>query len=144
MYLFNEHLILTKYDTPEDILLDFYDLRLEYYVKRKAYITKKLKDELIILQAKARFIKEYIDGSLQINKKSKQFIIDLLVKNNYPTDTENTFDYLLTLPVYSFTLERIETLEKQCGNKKADLTYIKSKSPSELWIIDLKQLLEKL
>lgn len=144
MYLFNENLILTKYDTPEEILLEFYDLRLEYYVKRKTYITKKLKDELIILQAKARFIKEYIDGSLQINKKSKQFIIDLLVKNNYPTDTENTFDYLLTLPVYSFTLERIETLEKQCGNKKTDLTYIKSKSPSELWIIDLKQLLEKL
>ena len=144
MYLFNEKLILTKYNTPEEILLEFYDLRLEYYQKRKIYITKKLKDELIILQAKARFIKEYIDGSLQINKKSKDFIVTLLTEKKYPTDSEKTYDYLLTLPVYSFTSERIEALEKQCGNKKSELEYIKSKTPSCLWSIDLLELKNKM
>ena len=62
MYLFNESLILTKYDTPVDILLDFFDIRIQYYIKRRDYIIKKLKRELLILEAKARFIKEYIEG----------------------------------------------------------------------------------
>lgn len=144
MYLFNENLILTKYQNANDILLDFYDLRLEYYIKRKNYLTKKLKDELVILQAKARFIKEYIDGSLQINKKSKEFIIKLLTTNKYPKHEDGGFDYLLNMPIYAFTLEKIETLNKQCENKQKELDYIKSKSPSDIWTIDLKTLLEKL
>lgn len=144
MYLFDEKMILTKYDTPESILLNFYDLRIVYYDKRKEYITNKLKDELIILQAKARFIKEYINGTLEINKKSKDFIMKLLEKNKYPKDKENTFDYLMTMPVYSFTLERIEALEKQCGNKTTELNFIEITSSEELWAIDLNILLKQL
>ena len=143
MYLFNEKLILTKYDSPTDILLDFYDIRIEYYIKRKEYITKKLKRELLILDAKARFIKEYIDGVLQINKKSKDFIIALLEERNYPTD-EDSYDYLLRLPIYSLTLEKINELNAQCENKKKELLFIKSKTAEELWKIDLEELLKKL
>ena len=143
MYLFNEKLILTKYDSANDILLDFYDLRLDYYEKRKSYITKQLKSELIILEAKIRFIKEYIEGKLQINNKSKDFINKLLEKYEYPKH-ENNFDYLLNMPIYALTSERIDLLERNCNDKNKELEYIKSKTASELWIIDLKELLTKI
>lgn len=149
MHLFNKNLILTKYNTPEDILLEFYDIRLEYYIKRKVYLTKKIKAELVILESKLRFIKEYMNGSLKINKQSKEYIIKLLVTKEYPKQDgivieKENYDYLLNMPIYSFTLERIEGLEKQCTNKKSELQYIKSKTPSELWTIDLKELLENI
>ena len=143
MYLFNEKLILTKYNSPTDILSCFYDIRIEYYEKRKIYITKKLQQELLLLESKARFIKEYIDGSLQINKKSKDFIIKLLEDRDYPKD-ESSYDYLLKLPIYSLTLEKIQELNKNCESKRSSLLFIQSKTPEELWKIDLEQLLKKL
>jgi DNA gyrase/topoisomerase IV subunit B len=143
MYLFNENLILTKYDTPVDILLEFFDIRIQYYIKRRDYIIKKLKRELLILESKARFISEYIEGELDINKKSKDYIVSLLKERKYPTD-EDSYDYLLRLPIYSLTLEKINELNKQCENKKRELQFIKNKTPEELWKIDLEELLKKL
>lgn len=143
MYLFNEKMILTKFQDANDILLDFYDIRIEYYQKRKQYLIKKLKQELEILEAKKRFIESYINNELDINRKSKDFIIDLLKKKKYP-EYEESYDYLLMLPVYSFTLERIDKLEKQCIEKKSELKYIQSKSNADLWIEDLNNLQKKL
>ena len=143
MYLFNENLILTKYKTPVDILLEFFDLRLEYYIKRKEYITKRLRRELEILTSKARFIKEYINGDLDINKRSKDYIISVLEKHDYPKD-DNSYDYLLRLPIYSLTLEKIKELEEQCHKKEKELAFILSKSAEDLWRIDLNGLLKKL
>ena len=149
MYLFNEKLILTKYNTSIEILCEFYDIRLSYYVKRKAYITKKLKQELIILQSKSRFITEYINGKLDINKKSKEYINKLLEKENFPTEleentTNKTFDYLLRMPIYSFTDEKIQDLNNQCIKKKKELDFIKLKTAEQLWKIDLVELEIKL
>ena len=106
-------------------------------------IIKKLKEELKYLEAKSRFIKEYIEGDLDINKKSKETINLLLTKKDYPLQ-EDSFDYLLRLPIYSFTLEKINELLKQCETKKKELLYYKSKTSSELWKIDLAELLKKL
>jgi DNA gyrase/topoisomerase IV subunit B len=143
MYLFNERMILTKYQTANDILLDFYDLRLDYYQLRKEYLEKKLKEELIILKAKMKFIKQYIDKELDINRKSKQFIVDLLKTKKYPLH-EESYDYLLNLQVYAFTEERINKLSSECEKKQAELEFIQSKSNSDLWCLDLIQLKEKL
>lgn len=139
MYLFNEKLILTKYDTPIDILCEFFDIRIEYYEKRKIYIIKKLKEELKYLEAKSTFIKEYIDGILDINKKTKEFINNLLEKRKYPTQ-QNTYDYLLKLPIYSLTLEKINDLHKQCEIKRKELEFYKITSSSQLWKTDLEEL----
>lgn len=40
MMLFDHEGVIRKYDTPEDILRDFFDLRLAYYGKRKAALLK--------------------------------------------------------------------------------------------------------
>jgi len=143
MYLFNENLILTKYHSPIDILGCFYDIRIDYYEKRKIYITEKLERELIILRSKKRFIKEYIDGTLQINNKSKNVIIESLENSNYPKE-EESYDYLLRLPIYSLTFEKISELDNTCDLKEKALVLIKSKTPEDLWKIDLENLLKKL
>jgi DNA topoisomerase-2 len=139
MHVFSESLILTKYNNPNDILLDWYDLRLEYYQKRKDYLTKKYRDELIILKSKIRFISEYIEKIIDINKKSKDFITNLLRERKY-YDQEGSYDYLLNLTIYSFTEEKIEALNKQVQNKQAELDYITNKTDKQLWKVDLEEL----
>jgi DNA topoisomerase-2 len=143
MYLFNDRLILTKYNSPTDILACFYDIRIEYYEKRKIYITEKLETELLILRSKARFIQEYINGIIKINNQSKDIIIKSLEKGNYPKQ-EESYDYLLKLPIYSLTLEKIQELNKTCESKRSSLLFIQSKTAEELWQIDLEDLLKKL
>ena len=162
MYLFSEDLILSKYNNPNDILLDFFDIRLEYYDKRRNYIIKKLKHELLILESKMRFITEYISNKLDINKKSKDYVYTLLEKNKYPkiSDTndelrdhtntsdelcdgsEGTYDYLTRMPIMSLTEERISDLSRQCDNKRSELEDILSKTSKDLWRDDLMKLRE--
>jgi len=164
MYLFNHNLSLTKYATANDILKEFYYLRLEYYEKRRQYLIGKLRDELVILNAKVRFINEYINGDLDINRKSKKYIITLLEKREYPKintnketqnvqeentqqntqDTTNDYDYLIKMPLVSLSKERIEDLEKQCKNKDTELRRLQKTTDKELWKADLMDIQDKL
>ena len=48
IYLFNYKGIITKYDNVLDIIEEFYEYRLEMYVKRKKYYIRILENELMI------------------------------------------------------------------------------------------------
>ena len=95
-----------------------------------------------------RFINEYINGELEINRKSKDYILNLLKERKYPVHSEiegdGNYDYLTRLPIISLTLERIKDLESQCNNKRKELSYIMSKTDKDLWRIDLESLYKKL
>lgn len=140
MYLFNENLHLTKYKSTVEIMNEFFHVRLHYYVKRHEFTIKSLENELNILESKRRFIQEYIDNVLEINRKSKDIIISVLKERNYML-VEDTYDYLLKLPIYSFTLEKIEELEIECDKKKKELVLIRNLNENDLWKKDLQDLL---
>lgn len=142
MYLFNPNLILTKYDTPQDIIQDYYSIRLDFYEKRRIYIIQKLTEELKVLESKIRFIEEYIDGTLDINKKSKDYTIQLLEKRKYHKvhSTSCDYDYLIQLPIVSFTSDKIKDLTNTRDKKLDELNYYKTKCDKDLWKIDLENL----
>lgn len=143
MYLFDDTFTPSKYKTTNDILLDFYDIRLEFYGKRKDYLVKKYERELSVLQAKVRFINEYISTDLDINRKSKDYVLALLEERGYPKhsddDDKKSYDYLIRLPVISLTKERIEELEKQTREKQLQLENLKKKTGVQLWKDDLEE-----
>ena len=160
MYLFNDNLILSKYNNATDILLDFYDIRLEYYHLRKEYLVKRLTNDLILLNSKVRFINEYINGTLDINRKSKDYIVSLLERNNYPklqnetttseteTDTEieskKSYDYLIRMQLVSLSSEKIAELEKQRNDKQMELEILKSQTEKDLWRLDIQEIQKQL
>lgn len=142
MYLFNPDLILTKYNSPNDIIKEYYTIRLSFYEKRRVYIIQKLTEELKVLESKIRFIEEYIDGTLDINKKSKDYTIDLLHKRKYHKVASSgcDYDYLINLPIVSFTSEKIKDLTNTRDKKADELKYYQSKCDKDLWKIDLTNL----
>jgi DNA topoisomerase-2 len=145
MYLFNDALQITKYSDPNEILLDFYDIRINYYQKRRKYYIKELSLKYTKLSAQARFIEEYITGNLNINRKSEEYIIQLLLKMEYPiVDNDSTFNYLTSMPIRSLSKERIEQLKKQCENTQMEINFYKTNSCEKLWELDLRELLTKL
>ncbi|KAJ8748764.1 hypothetical protein K2173_011319 [Erythroxylum novogranatense] len=71
MHLFDPSGKLKKYDTPEQILEEFFDLRLEYYEKRKRVLLESLQTELVKLENKARFIFAVVNGEIIVNNRKK-------------------------------------------------------------------------
>ena len=74
------------YENVEQILREFYTLRLEYYGKRKKYLEGMIGSEAARLSNQARFILEKCDGTVKIENKKKQVMIDELTRRGYDSD----------------------------------------------------------
>ena len=86
MVLFDSFGCLRKYETAEEIMKEFYDLRLKMYDKRKKYMVGLLEAETCKLSNQARFILEKCDGSLKIENKKKKIMIEELSRRGYDSD----------------------------------------------------------
>ena len=86
MVLFDRHGCMKKYEDVKYIVQDFFEVRLEYYAKRKRHIEGMLGAEALKLSNQARFIIEKCDGSLTVENKKRKKMIEELVKRNYDAD----------------------------------------------------------
>ncbi|KAK9472391.1 DNA topoisomerase [Dipodascopsis tothii] len=69
---------IKKYENAEEILCEFYYLRLEYYQKRKDLIVSTINFQLDRLSNQARFVKMIIEGDLKVsNRKRAELIAEL-------------------------------------------------------------------
>ena len=134
---------LKIFDCVEDIVKYFVDFRLGFYQKRKDYLIEKLSKELRVLAFKAKFIKSIIDKKLVVNNVKKEVIIKWLDENKFEK-IDDSYNYLLNMPIYSLTNERYMELMKNAKDKKEELDLIKGKEPKEMYLTDLNELKKKL
>lgn len=156
MHLYNNKGIICKYDNTEEILKEFYFIRLVYYSKRKEYMLKSMQKELDIYQAKIRFIEEFISGEINILQKEDEEIEQMLTDHNYPKfssgnsgnndddkDSDSfSFEYLLNMKIKSLTKKKIDELKNLYDNKFAVYNELLVKSEKDLWKDDLLKFLE--
>tara|TARA_B110000037_G_scaffold86172_1_gene102206 strand:- start:7946 stop:11251 length:3306 start_codon:yes stop_codon:yes gene_type:complete len=139
MHLFDKNGIITKYANVLEILKEFYDVRLEYYVKRKEHKLEKYEKELLNLDSRIKFIMSIIDGKLKVANGKKEDIINFLEKNNFPKMNDK-YDYLINMPVYNLTYEKKEELLKEFNNKDSQYEMYKKQNIENLWMDDLSEL----
>ncbi|XP_021890757.1 DNA topoisomerase 2 isoform X1 [Carica papaya] len=85
MHLFDPKGVIKKYDTPEQILEDFFHLRLEFYEKRKKVLLENLEMELLKLENKVRFILAVVSGDIIVsNRKKADLFLELERKGFTP------------------------------------------------------------
>jgi DNA topoisomerase-2 len=89
MQLFNEQGRIIKYDTPEDILEEFYRVRLDFYEKRKAHLLEILRKERLMLSNKARFVEEVCSGDLVVSNRKRSELLDELQERGYDLMTKD-------------------------------------------------------
>jgi DNA topoisomerase-2 len=158
MHLYNNKGIICKYDDVDDIMKEFYIIRLAFYGRRKEYMLKTMKRELDIYEAKVRFIEEFISGEINILQKEDDEIENMLTERNYPKfgsinendnnidESEDTskysYDYLLNMKIKSLTKKKVEELKKLFENKLALYKDLESKTDKDLWRNDLIKFLE--
>ena len=141
MHLFNEKEQLKKYDNIYQIIEEYYSIRLEYYNKRKLYLIDLLSKQLITLDNKARYIKGNLNDTIDLRKKTKDQINDLLFNLKFDKDYENdNYNYLIKMPMDSVSQENVDKLLKEHNNKKLELDKITNSKINNLWLEELDNL----
>ncbi|CAI5531036.1 unnamed protein product, partial [Closterium sp. Naga37s-1] len=75
MHLFDAAGRMKKYDSPEEIIEDFYGIRLGYYEQRKEHQVAQLRHELLRLDNRARFVRAVIQGDVVITNRKQADIV---------------------------------------------------------------------
>ncbi|XP_046387221.1 DNA topoisomerase 2-alpha isoform X2 [Ischnura elegans] len=91
MVCFDANGCLKKYESVEEILKEYFEVRLKFYEKRKNFLEGMLQAETSKISNQARFICEKCDGVLVIENKKKKAMIEELVKRGYDSDPVKTF-----------------------------------------------------
>lgn len=140
MYLHDKNNNLKKYDKAMDIINDFFDIRLEYYVKRKNNMLKLLEDEIANLINKLKFIK-YVISDPNVFKTNKEIIIDQMIKKKIiDKKDESQYDMYFRLPFQSFTKEKVAELQILIDKKQSEYENIKKETIENMWKKDLFKL----
>ena len=142
MHLYDKDDKIKKYSNVNDILKEFYYVRLEGYTKRKEYFLGKYQKELDVLNWKMKFIMDVLEDRVVVNRKKRDDIVAQLIKKNYPNLGDEKYDYLLNLPIHSFTYEKIEELKEKINNKEEEIDVLASKSEKEIWMDELNEFKE--
>jgi DNA topoisomerase-2 len=141
MNLFTSEDKLKKYDSVEEIIDDYYEIRLNYYEDRKDFLIDALEKEIVILSNKAKYIQELLDGTIDLRKKKKQEIIDMLIEKDYDTiDDDNEYKYLVRMPMDSVSDENVEKLLNEHQVKQQELDRVKETTIQTMWLSELEVL----
>lgn len=137
MYLIGPNGAVKKYASPEEILVDYIEVRLGTYKKRKAYLLKELAAEINWLDEKARFIRGVISGSFRVMNVPLAEIEEQMKRNGF---AEAIRPKLMDIKTYQYTREEVAKLEALCTSKRQEHTKLFSTSVVQLWKNNLSEI----
>ena len=141
MHLFDAEDRLKKYNTIPEIIDDYYVKRLEMYETRKTYLINELKRELMVLSNKAKYIKEILEGTIDLRKKTKEVINNMLREKGYDEIKEgDEYKYLTKMPMDSVTEENVKKLMEDHVKMIKELEELESMSKEDMWLKELNEL----
>jgi len=143
MTLFNTEGKIKQYHSIDEIINEFYDVRLKYYQIRKDYQIKKLEHERLILINKMKFINEILKGTLEIQNK-KRNIIEKNISELNIQKIDNSYNYLLNMSLLSLTQEKLFELKNIYNNKKEEISILEKISVKQIWLKELNILFKAL
>ena len=140
MHLFSVKGAIKKYNTTTEIIKDWTQTRLHKYYERKEKQLIILNEEYDIISAKIRFITDIIAGNIIIMNIKMKEIEDQMEKAEYYKHNDS-YDYLLKMPISQLTLEKKENLEKEVAKLKNKIDELKEMSIIKIWQNELEELL---
>ena len=133
---------LMIFENTKDIIKYFVNFRLKYYHKRKQFLIDKMNRELKVLSNRGRFIKAIIDGKLKVNNVAKALIIEGIELMGLDK-IDDSYDYLLRMPIYSLTKEMYEKIKEDFTTKKEEIKILEATDPKDMYLLDLTELKKK-
>lgn len=139
MHMFNRDCKLRKYASVEEIIDEFYDVRLDLYGKRKQYMLNELQHKLLKLSNRARYILATLDGSVDLRRKNATVVHDLLTSMEFAV-IDGDFKYLIKMPMDSVTQENVDKMMKEKGDAEKELEVLQKTKLETMWLSELDTL----
>jgi len=139
MHMFNNECKLHKYTSVEEVIEEFYGVRLATYGKRKAFLIDDLQKKLVKLSNRAKYILATLDGSVDLRKKKADVVTELLTTRGFAL-IDGDFKYLIKMPMDSVTEENVERILKEKGDAEAELKVLQATSLETMWLTELNEL----
>jgi len=136
MHMFTSQLKLHKYDTVEEVIDDFYVVRMGLYQKRKDYLVADMEKKLVRLSNRAKYIQENLAGTIDLRRKTAQQVSDLLTSMKFAT-IDGDFKYLVKMPMDSVTQENVAHIMKEKETTELELAALKAKTLQKMWLDEL-------
>lgn len=151
MHLYDLNDKIKKYNNTTEILQDFYTYRLNMYDKRKKYYSQVLKNQLLLLEWRIKFLDYVISEKITMYQKKKPIskvqIIEQIEKYKFPKlsdnfdddESEKTYNYITKLGLFDLTQEKRDKLQKQYEVKLEEYnTYINT-TIQQIWLNELDE-----
>lgn len=143
MVLFDHQFRLRKYQSVAEVFDEFYTVRLDGYVRRKAHLLSSWEKQLAVLSNKKRFIEGNLSGEIDLRNKDESAIEAELVGMGFDM-VDGGFGYLLGMPLRSLTRQRVDVLLREHAAKQQEIDTLRARTPVEIWKSDLVALREAL
>ena len=102
---------------------------------------QKLLKELQLIRYKVKFINEILNDTIDLRKKKKQVIQQLLKDKQYPKlsnqQDKKSYDYLIKLPMDTLTHEKVQELNNILTIKQNEYNLIEQTTEKQMWMNDL-------
>jgi len=138
MHMFNHEFKLHKYATVEEIMDDFYGVRLDIYGKRKAALIKDMQKKLMKLSNRARYILETLEGVVDLRRKNAQQVSELMESRKFDK-LEGDYKYLIKMPMDSVTQENVQNILKEKEETEKELNILTATTLEKMWLSELDE-----
>lgn len=139
MHMFNHESKLHKYGSVEEIIEDFFQVRMSVYGKRKAHQIKDMENKLVKLSNRARYIKENLDGVVDLRRKSAIDVIALMETRKFDK-IDGDYKYLIKMPMDSVTTENAQHIMQERDVCEKELATLRGTTLETIWLSELGNL----
>ena len=111
---------------------------------RKAHQIKKLEYECKKLQISARFILEQCDDVIDLRKREKADVIEILKERGYDImNDDEEYKYLRTMKIEQVEMENVEKLLKEKESKLSELDTLRNTKITTIWKKEIMELIKQ-
>jgi DNA topoisomerase-2 len=144
MHAFNAKGVIQKYATLQDILVEYANVRLDVYAKRKDALLKQLRSQLPYHEQIVRFIWGQLeDEPCPDLRHATAAQCDQYLEDEEYQRIDDSYDFLLRLPFRSLTKEAIASHESALKVLRTKIADLEASTPASLWIADLDAMKSK-
>ena len=134
---------ITRYGSVGGILEAFYGPRLAAYEERRKKEIERLAAEAVEADAKARFIRAVLEGSIELRRATDEAIVAMMKAHDLPAlsavkaDPVDGWEYLLRLRMDRVKASAVTDAEAAVAAARAGVESLEATTAGQMWLADL-------
>jgi DNA topoisomerase-2 len=139
IHMFGSDRKLKKYENVEELVRDYYVVRLAMYGKRKTHLLDALSKKTMLLTNKARYIEFNLIDKIDLRRKTADAVDAMLLAHSFDK-VDGEYKYLVKMPMDSVTNENVDKLRKERDETMKELEVLRQTTLEQMWMRELDTL----